>query len=218
MINLGSFLYLGMLCQGTGGLQIGLFKLLDKVTFNFVAANMAGIPANTVHDMTLTEAVSTTADKFTFAYASSGTPGNNIHFLALSLELCRTRDIYRICTLCESGYVLLGNTADNRCVKQEDVTSGWGKDIGATTQPTYRQCSITGCLKCWADYTLCSGCNPSLDQFLASLPVTPVRCMSRSLIPNGYGADTVTQKVVACASTLTNCLSCRDNYLICQIC
>ena len=78
----------------------------------------------------MTDAAQDSADIMTFWFAAAmGGGGNNIHFHAINLELCKTRDGAKVCTSCEFNMVLLTSDPGNRCVNLEDVPAGWGLDV-----------------------------------------------------------------------------------------
>ena|SRR3990167_2425247 len=133
---------------------------------------------------------------------------------------CATcREDYGKCETCNPGFTFLrtsaevANLGDIDCLAANNV-NGYGLDSGVLL----KGCSITGCLKCLANYQDCTECqapNPFLKIVGGGNPNT---CVAANNIP-GFGLDTAASvsTLQACSSSI-NCETCTDDYTSCLTC
>jgi hypothetical protein len=124
--------------------------------------------------------------------------------------LCK--EDYTKCTQCDdmNGYYL--DLGTGLCLLVQEIPDGYGANL--LTKEVSPCVDPGNCLKCQADYTLCTACEPLNDMFLDPYGNT---CVLRANIPDGYGADTQSQQVASCFEGST-CLLCQHDYKVCTQC
>jgi hypothetical protein len=108
------------------------------------------------------------------------------------------------CQGCDTntGYVLY----QGACTLISALPAGVGAKL---SDGTAQACAQAGCTTCNSNYLTCDGCPQGSYTFNG-------KCIAADQIPQAYGVDAATKKVVSC--TDGNCKKCSANYQICTEC
>ena len=169
---------------------------------------------------TTTKATCRTCDSAASYYQYSGNciqsaaipPQYGVHTTTLEVRpcvdtmcgVCLTDNL--VCTTClvASGrYLYIA-----ACILPADSPSGYGADLFSMLIDT---CQVANCTSCQNDRSTCQGCDISAGAVLAN-----GSCTAISSLPAGYGVKTSDGTAQLC--TDSQCLDCRNNYLVCSQC
>ncbi len=108
--------------------------------------------------------------------------------------------------LCPADFWRLQN---GRCIQfGSPIPEGFGPNRGSTD---LLPCNAKGCQDCSENYTVCRRCRTGFTFF----PATGL-CYSLLDIPDGFGINTATGNLQACADR--NCVRCRADFSKCELC
>ena len=151
-------------------------------------------------------------DRFYFGFISDGA-NKNFQSYYLTVDRCATRDGSSVCTDCVDGLSLyrVGTSPGNQCMTTAEFPAGYGIDTGSVELAI--PCADTNCNDCKSSKDTCVACNSGwyLRSSGCYHPTTS------PIIPDFFGANTLTGTVVSCQINPT-CKLCKNDYQVCTGC
>lgn len=138
----------------------------------------------------------------------------NFQSYYMLMDTCMSLDGLTLsCTKCPAGYWRAGASfaAPRRCLSPQDFPASTGMN---NLTNTYETCALgISCKSCIYDYQACSSCDTQASYYLDS---TSGLCVLKSNFASRVGVNPWNRRISPCVDT--NCLDCRENIYLCQVC
>jgi hypothetical protein len=207
ILNFGPYQYVVTIKKGPGVTDL-LF--LSKIN---LSSDLISLPSSVEVglDRPSFQGFVETGSRFYFSIVE-GSTNQNFQSYYLTVDRCAVRDGSNVCTDCVDGLGLyrVGTAPNNLCMTTAEFPAGYGID---TSQSELANLCFQGnCAKCLSDNLICTECN--IGWYLKSGAC--YHPTSAPIIPDFFGANTVTKTADACQDT--HCKLCKATYATCIGC
>ena len=204
LMNFGPFPYVGITPQGRS--EVFIFSKTDATLLYQPVMTSSGLVQ--YYCTTKTRQID---NRLYYMFTNKETASvYNVHAYYLQFDKCLGRDGANTCTNCVSGTYYDSTTPANQCWYPTEVPDRLGIN---SLSPVLSPCQDANCIRCDADYTICTVCDTGSSFYLNTTTAT---CLAPASFSDGFGVDTITSMIAACS--ITGCKTCKTDITGCTAC